>query len=108
MIKLTKAERVAKKKKLKAEKAEKELAKRKVVKVKLSKKQAAKRAEFFSVKAYLYKKAQVRALKLQYRAAKRSGTLPVEEAPAEEHVHGEGCNHDHEHIHAEEAKELPF
>lgn len=66
------------------------------------KERKAKRAEFFSVKAYLYKKAQVRAAKLQYRAAKRQGVLPAE-TPTEEHVHGEACDHDHEH--AEEEKE---
>jgi hypothetical protein len=65
------------------------------------KEKKAKRAELFSLKAYLYKKAQVRAVKLQYRADKRNGTLPTE--PVEGHVHGEACSHDHEHV--EEEKE---
>lgn len=67
----------------------------------------AKRAELFSVKAYLYKKAQVRALKLQYRAEKRAakltGPLTVE-LPADEHVHGEHCDHEHE-VHTLEEQE---
>lgn len=57
------------------------------------KERVAKRKELFSTKAYLYKKAQVRAVKLQYRAAKRNGTLPQQH----EHVHSHEHNHDHEH-----------
>lgn len=60
------------------------------------KERKAKRTELFSVKAYLYKKAQIRAAKLQYRQAKRNGTLPTEEiVTAEEHVHSETCDHEH-------------
>jgi hypothetical protein len=36
------------------------------------KERKAKRTQFFSLKAYLYKKAQLRALKLQFRQARRN------------------------------------
>lgn len=107
----TKLERLAKKAAVKAAKAAKIAAARKVVKSKLSKKQLAKKNEFWSVKAYLYKKAQLRALKLQFRQARRTvkaeghtltfadyllSLQPTTPAPAPEHVHGPDCDHDHE------------
>lgn len=57
------------------------------------KERVAKRKELFSAKAYLYKKAQIRAVKLQSRAARRNGTLSQQP----EHVHTHEHNHDHEH-----------
>jgi hypothetical protein len=108
----TKRERLMKKATLKAKKAAAVLAKRKVVKSKLSKKQLTEKRELFSLKAYLFKKAQLRALKLQFREARRvakkdGNTLSFEDfvaslqqaAPvaAPTHEHGEHCDHDHDH-----------
>jgi hypothetical protein len=104
----TKRERLAKKAAVKEAKLAKIFAARKVVQTKLSKKQVALKNEFWSVKAYLYKKAQLRALKLQFREARRNakkdGNLltyseylaSLQPAPAHEHVHGVDCDHDHE------------
>ena len=79
-------------------------------KVKLTHKQRkAKREEFYSLKAYLYKKAQKRVVKLQEREntrqekkaallEKKSKPLEVTEEDIEEtHEHGENCDHNHDH-----------
>ena len=79
-------------------------------KVKLTHKQKkAKREEFFSLKAYLYKKAQKRMVKLQEREhtrqekkakllEKKAKELVVTESDIEEtHQHGENCDHNHDH-----------
>jgi hypothetical protein len=85
------------------------------------KERKAKKAEFFSLKAYLYKKAQVRALKLQFRQARRNAkkdghtltfadyVASLQPAP-QEHVHGPDCSHDHEEplvIHEDDLSQLP-
>jgi hypothetical protein len=98
MKKLTKAERVAQKKEVKAKKVAEELANRKVVDTGLSKKQTAEKNARTSLKTYLMRKAVHKAEKLQYRAAKRNGTLPQQH----EHVHTADCNHGHDHAHVED------
>lgn len=76
-------------------------------KVKLTHKQRkAKRVEFFSVKAYLYKKAQKRAIKLQEREHDRQEkkakllekkVKPLVVTEEDIHQHGEDCDHNHDH-----------
>ncbi len=106
MNKPTKRERLAKKAAVKEAKVAKIFAARKVVKSKLSKKQLALKNEFWSTKAYLYKKAQLRALKLQFRQARRNakkdGNLLTYTdylaslQPPQAHAHGADCDHDHD------------
>lgn len=60
------------------------------------KEKVAKRTALFSLKTYLRNKAVHKAEKLQYRAAKRNGTLP------QQHAHVHTHDHDHAHEHAEE------
>lgn len=76
-------------------------------KKKLTRKQKqAKRAEFFSLKAYLYKKAQKRVAILQEREHTRQEkkakllekkAKPLEVTEEDIHQHGEDCDHNHDH-----------
>jgi len=63
------------------------------------KERLAKRTALFSLKTYLLKKAQKRADLLQYRAAKKNGTLDSHAG----HTHEE----DHLHVHEDELSEAP-
>lgn len=79
---------------------------------KTHKQRQAERKEFFSLKAYLYKKAQLRALKLQFREARRAAKKDGKSLTfadyvdslqqAQAHVH----THDHTHDHAHEELEV--
>lgn len=73
------------------------------------KEKVAKRKEFFSLKAYLYKKAQIRALKLQFRQARRNAKAEGDTLTWDDWVAGqnkphnhEHHDHDHKHVHDEE------
>lgn len=82
------------------------------------KQKKAARQEFFSLKAYLYKKAQLRAIKLQFRearrAAKKNGDIllfadwkaSLEQAYAKDHAHTHEHGHDHDHNHDHEELEV--
>ncbi len=72
------------------------------------KERKAKRTDLFSLKAYLYKKAQLRALKLRYREARRAAKKDgnsldfadflaslQQAAPVEAHAHEHGADCDH-------------
>lgn len=83
------------------------------------KQKKADRKDFFSLKAYLYKKAQLKAIKLQFRearrAAKKNGDVllfadwkaSLEQAyQAAQQTQAHDHNHDHDHDHSHEELEV--
>lgn len=74
------------------------------------KERKAKRVEFFSLKAYLYKKAQLKALKLQFRQARRNAKKEGHTLTLADYVASlqPDHNHDHSHDHAHVDNEEPI
>lgn len=62
----------------------------------------AKRAEFFSLKEYLYKKAQLRALKLQFRQARRNAKKEGVQLTLADYMASLPSSQPHTHEHSDE------